>query len=355
MKWGQVLKEAVAKQITPGGVACVASGNGLGKRLSDAQGHLALDSRACPVDETTIYDLASLTKLLATTPLTARALVDGLLQLDECPWPAWPHVSIEQILTHTSGLIAWHPFYEEAIRRKVVGLPAGRNVVLESVMATKPEHSPNSSAVYSDLGFIALGALLEERYQERLDHLTTTFWEEAIGDHSLRFISLFEQGYHPDIHRVAPTEHCSWRLRYIRGQVHDDNCFAMGGIAGHAGLFGAVSDVERAGRYLLSCIKAPANALEETLHAFATASGQRPLGFDKADPEGSTGGALSAKAVGHLGFTGTSLWIDAGSTCHPDGMIYVLLTNRVYQSRNKKDIFEVRQAFHREAVDAFQE
>ena len=353
MTWGTALELAVQQQVTPGGIGFIGSGSQSGPRLICTSGRLSSETEASQVDESTIYDLASLTKVLCTTILTAQAVADAKLDLDECPFSQWPNVSIKHILNHTGGLPAWQPLFEEVNGKGYTGLPAGRTLTLNLVLANKPLHPPGEQVLYSDLGFIALGALIEERYGERLDHLTNHFWNQRIGPHTLCFIPLFEQGYHQEIHRVASSENCPWRLRVIRGQVHDDNCFAMGGIAGHAGLFGCIADVEKACRYLLSCIKDPRSPLETLIQTFASFNEKRPLGFDQAEPGGSTGGVFPSTTVGHLGFTGTSFWLDGTPTHHSDGTICILLTNRVHLSRNKEAIFQLRQDFHREAVLAF--
>jgi len=298
---------------------------------------------------TTIYDLASLTKVLSTTALAALACSRGVLDLDEAPWEGWPDVTVRHVLLHRSGLCAWQPFFEDAIAHRVVGLAQGRDVVIEAVLGHAPDTAPDTVTVYSDLGFIALGALLETRLGGRLDHLFDTLVAPRFGTASLSYVPLFEQGYHPRYVDVAPTELCAWRGRALQGQVHDDNAFAMGGIAGHAGLFGSVLDVMRAARCLLGDIVSPRDAWGETIAQLAREGDERALGFDRATPGGSTGGALSADAVGHLGFTGTSLWLDPS---HPGGpAAFVLLTNRVHKRRDGEGIKALRQDFHHLAAE----
>lgn len=342
---------AVQQQVTPGAAGVVVSGDGR-HRLAVTTGRLGWDDDYDAVTESTIYDLASLTKLIATTVLAAIAVGEGKLDLDETPWPSWPGVTVGHALRHNGGLQPWGPFFEDAIAHRVVGLPAGRRVVLDAALATEPAAAVGEQTRYSDLGFIALGALLEERLGDRLDRLFTNC-ATAFGEHDLTYVPIFERGYFTPVHTVAPTEQCPWRGRALQGQVHDDNCFAMGGVAGHAGLFGSLSGTERAARYLLDAVRgADPSPLGMTLKAWAERSEGQPnmrgLGFDRADPEGTTGGVLSGRGVGHLGFTGTSLWVDPAFG--DSGAAFVLLTNRVHPLRDREGIADVRRAFHRAAA-----
>jgi serine-type D-Ala-D-Ala carboxypeptidase len=340
-----VLENAIAQGRTPGAVGLAFTLGGW--RLSRSAGALHRQARALPVDEDTVFDLASLTKLLSTTMLAARAVDAGLIDLSERPWPAWPGVSVEHVLRHESGLPGWRPLFERTKASGAAGLPEGRAIVLEACLSTAPETEPGSRTTYSDLGFIALGALLEERLGAPLDQAFAEAARATWGETGLRFVRLHVDGYHPAVPRVAPTERCPWRRRVVHGQVHDENCFAMGGVAGHAGLFGSMKDVEQAARALLEIVRRGEGALGR----FAAipdgpTPGRRPLGFDCTTPGGSTGDALGPRTVGHLAFTGCSLWLD------PDaGAGYVLLTNRIHESREHPEkIRGLRQAFHREAA-----
>ncbi len=338
----RVLSVAVGDGTTPGAAAVVITGDG--RRTASVAGHLHYLEGARAVDENTVWDLASLTKLLSTTLVVARAVEDGRVGLDDEPWPArWPGVTVAHVLRHDAGLPAWRPLFEAARRAGVCGLPAGARAVIDAALAEAPEAAPGARTLYSDLGFIALGAWLEERLGDPLDLLFARA-AHAYGPTGLRFVRLDVDGFHPALPNVAPTERCPWRRRALHGQVHDDNAFAMGGVAGHAGLFGSLLDVEAAARFFLRALTAPGEA---TLASFAAAPGERGLGFDRATPTGTTGGALSARAVGHLGFTGTSLFVDP----EPPGAAYVLLTNRVHESRaHKERILQVRRELHRAAA-----
>ncbi|OGQ13360.1 MAG: hypothetical protein A2138_12945 [Deltaproteobacteria bacterium RBG_16_71_12] len=338
----RALSEAIEDGTTPGAAAVVVTGDGRRHAVLAGRQHRLAGARA--IDEHTVWDLASLTKLLSTTLLAARAVDAGRLSLDEVPWPArWPGVTAAHLLRHDAGLPAWRPLYQVARKAGVCGLPAGARAVIAAALATEPEAPPGARTLYSDVGFIALGALLEERLGAPLD-LVFADAARVYGAPALRFVRLDVDGFHPAVPNVAPTERCPWRRRALFGQVHDDNAFAMGGVAGHAGLFGSLIDVEAAARFFLRALTEDGEA---TLASFAAGGGERGLGFERTTPDGTTAGALSPRAVGHLGFTGTSLFVDPD----PPGAAYVLLTNRVHESReHKRRIFLARRAFHRAAA-----
>ena len=349
MSVAAVLEQAIAEGATPGAAAAVL---GLGgERLVVCRGHLHRHPRAPLVDENSIYDLASLTKLLSTTLICADAVAAGTVALNETPWPQWPSVSVRHMLSHSSGLPGWLPLFEHARRRNTAGRTAGADAVLHAALETAVEATPGTQTTYSDVGMIALGAFLAARLQAPLDVLFARC-ARAFGEHGLRFVRIDEDGYHPAVPAVAPTERCPWRRRVLHGQVHDENGYAMGGVAGHTGLFGSLLDMERAASFFLTAVKEPRSPLASTLAAFATAQGPRGLGFDKVTPGGSTGGVLSDQTVGHLGFTGTSLWIDPDAGRR--GAAFVLLTNRINETRNNA-IRQLRPAFHRAAMEWLQQ
>jgi CubicO group peptidase (beta-lactamase class C family) len=339
----EVLEDAILRtRATPCAAALVLA-PGVHERV--VVGKLRYDDDAQPARASTPFDLASLTKLLCTTLVVARAVEAGRLSLDDAPWPRWPGATIRHVLAHTAGVPAWRPYFEEANTERVTGLPAGRDLVVTRARGTPLEAAPGTRTLYSDVGMIALGAHLEERLDAPLDVLFREAERATWGETALRFVRLGDEGFHPKVPLVAPTERCPWRRRVVHGQVHDDNAFAMGGVAGHAGLFGSLDDVERAGRYLLDAIVGRDDGVAAILRTFAFVDGARGLGFDRATPGGSTGDALSSSSVGHLGFTGTSLWIDPEREA-----LFVLLTNRVHETRDNDGIKPLRQRFHRAAA-----
>lgn len=292
--------------------------------LSDVD---ADDGCGFPATADTVYDLASLTKLLATTVLLADAVEAGRVDLAETPWPRWPDVSVEQVARHEGGLPAWMPFFQHVSSTGRTRPELAREEIVAAALGTPPTTVPGAATIYSDVGFVALGALLEDRLGGRLDVLLAA--HPLCAGTGIRFVPLDDVGYHPALPLVAPTERCGWRRRRLQGQVHDDNAYAMGGVAGHAGLFGSLVDVATVAQRLLTRLRTPG----DVLCAFS-ASGRsearphrRPIGFDIADVDGSTLGVLGP-AVGHLGFTGTSLWMNAA-----DDRFFAVLANTPYYGR----------------------
>jgi CubicO group peptidase (beta-lactamase class C family) len=207
----------------------------------------------------------------------------------------------------------------------------GADLIIRAALDEKLVSVPGKQTVYSDLGFIALGRLLEERLGDRLDVLCADQFNRYYGDTDLAFNAKRAH--------TAPTT--------VSGAVDDMNCRAMGGVAGHAGLFGTLNSVERACEFFLRALQGNNLGVSAILRGFARYNSERPLGFDRPTPSGSTGGWLSEQSVGHLGSTGTSLWIDPAI-----GAIYVLLTNRMhFEDRDASGIKALRIQFHETAVN----
>ncbi|WP_181198116.1 serine hydrolase domain-containing protein [Enhygromyxa salina] len=363
----RLLRGAVTAGVTPGCVALVWRDGAL--RYEGAHGSLDRDGGAA-VSVGTIYDLASLTKVLSTTTLAARAVGRGELELDD-RLPVRLAVrggyrpTLRDLLEHASGLEAHREFF---YRPWSLGIdqPAA---LISAVRELPPAAPPRTRAIYTDLGFLLLGAWLEQLGGARLDELFRERVARPLGlEHELTF-----GGPKPlpsSFERVAPTEVYDASLHggedqhwyairreagqaVARGLVHDDNCLVMGGVAGHAGLFGTARGVLGVARAWLER-RLPgldADASARVWDAFTTPStvpgSTRRLGFDGTNPDGSgsTGAALSSAAIGHLGFTGTSVWMDPGPG-PGSGAIYVLLTNRVHPTRADTRIRALRREFH---------
>jgi CubicO group peptidase (beta-lactamase class C family) len=337
-----VLRRAIDHLAFP--CAVVEVGNSTRPLWSESFGHLTFGSNAPRAAVETIFDLASLTKVLSTAPLLMRAIEQGVLGLDDRladHVPEWhgddrSAVTIRDLLSHTSGLPAHRDYY-----RTLVGAAAYRAAIASESLA----YAPRTQAVYSDLGFMLLGFILAGR--RALAEQFATFKAEAAPADDLQF--------HPPAvwaTRTAPTEIDWWRGRLLRGEVHDENAYALGGAAGHAGLFGTAAGVGSIARHLLQVLEGRAGAFRAgTLREFVTrrtdVPGSRALAWDTMLPTSSCGTLMSARAFGHTGFTGTSLWID------PERAIYVvLLTNRVHPSRANTAIQEVRRALHDAVMEA---
>jgi CubicO group peptidase (beta-lactamase class C family) len=293
----------------------------------------------------TWYDLASLTKVLCTVPLLLEAVASGRLDpraplrelLPEIAWlqerPNLGDATLLSLATHTSGLPAWQPLY-------TLGLD--RPTLQAKLLHTPLERAPGD-IVYSDLGFMLLGYVLERLHQKPLDALARGLYARIGLDAALGFSV-------PAGAPVAPTEQCPWRGRVLCGEVHDENAFALGGVAGHAGLFGSLRGVCGFARALLNCRlhAAPVLAYLSREHARAVdvSDGERRgFGWLLMHPGWSGGDLTSPRSICHTGFTGTGIWIDLER-----GRYSVLLSNRVHPSRHvESNITGLRRAFNHAA------
>jgi serine-type D-Ala-D-Ala carboxypeptidase len=234
-------------------------------------------------------------------------------------------------LSHAAGLPAHRPFYESLLQSGVP-IPGSRQAVLAAAAAEPASYPAGTRSVYSDLGFILLGAMVEHAMGDRLDRLARRRLFAPLGLTSLRFFDQAPPEGARDLRQVAPTEDCPVRGRLVRGEVHDLNAFAMGGVAGHAGLFGTAGDVFALSMALCATWRGERQdfVAPEILRTFWQRSGivgsTWRLGWDGPSPAGSMAGQrLSRAGVGHLAFTGCSLWLD------PEQSIAVVtLTNRVH-------------------------
>lgn len=332
-----ILSEAVAGRAFP--AAVIEVGRHDAPLWREAFGTLTSEPDAPRASADTIFDLASLTKIIATTTLAMRLIDRQRLRLDDPVgrWlPDWrgddrTHVTLEDLFAHASGLTAHLPFFRDH---------QGRVEFQHAICALPLEYPPRTASVYSDLGYILLGFVLEDAGSAGLAGQFAALAAD---------LGLSDLAFHPPRAwraRTAPTEIDSWRGRLLVGDVHDENAWALGGAAGHAGLFGSAPAVGTFARAVLRTRRgAPLVAEPGTLIRFtrpsAVPGSSRALGWDTMLPTSSCGRRMSASAIGHTGFTGTSLWID------PDADVYVvLLTNRVHPSRQNDAILEIRPRVH---------
>jgi len=347
-----LVREAIASGAFP--AASIEVGMTKGPIWRDATGRLTYDVDAAPADERTVFDLASLTKVIATTTLAMKAVDDRRLDLDApiSRWLAdWRGIDREMVtprdlLAHASGLTAYLPFYRDYTGR----------VEFQHAIASLPlEYVPRSQSIYSDLGFMLLGFILEEVQPSgpafrgvpgAIDpsrSLATQFHRLAsfFTAEPLRFSPPRTWRAH-----IAPTEVDPWRGRLLVGEVHDENTWALGGAAGHAGLFGTAAAVGAFARFVLRTIAGEAilsdpKTMREFIRKSDVPGSSRALGWDTMLPTSSCGTRLSPTSIGHTGFTGTSLWIDW------ERDIYVVfLTNRVHPTRANEMIRQVRPRLH---------
>lgn len=320
-----------------------------------AAGRLSRNTDSPLVTRDTLFDLASLTKPLGTS-LALMLLIDqGLLRLESTlggilprawlPEDKWA-LTVRSLLAHRAGLAAWRPYY-----RDIMMAPApARATLLERLAATEPlAYPPDEGTLYSDLGFMVLKAVVETIVGMNLDEFCRREIYQPLGLMTLGFNPLRRPG--EDKFDFAATETGLIPDRCISGEVHDENAWAAGGIAGHAGLFGTGPDVFALAAALYRTYRGERVGpfQPESVRLFFTpvAAGGRALGFDvpNADPSQSSAGRyFSPKSVGHLGFTGVSFWLDLDQS-----QMTVLLTNRVHLGRDNDRIRAFRPRFH-EAV-----
>jgi len=330
------VEQAIRRGPIPGAAAAI------GGRESERMacfGRTEPDGAAVTPD--TWYDLASLTKVLSTTPLVLDAIAAGRLDpmaplrelVPEVAWlqpsPNLGDATILQLATHTSGLTAWQPLY-------TLGLD--RATHLARLLHT-PLEQPPGQIVYSDLGFMLLGYVLERLYERPLDALARDLFARIGLEAHVAFSA-------PADAPVAPTERCPWRGRLLRGEVHDENAAAFGGVSGHAGLFATLRGVCGYARALLTCRLHPPAVLNYLSREHArTDQERRGFGWALMAAGWSGGDFMSQRGIGHTGFTGTGLWLDLEY-----GTYTVLLTNRVYPSRHtESNIVALRRAFNHAA------
>lgn len=366
------LDKAIAKNEIPGAVvlARMPREGELLEHLS-VRGLAATRPERLPMTRETIFDLASLTKCLATATATMLLAHEGRIDLDDPVAKHLPHfgerdkdsVTIRHLLTHSSGLRPWRPFHELLIERQnktgeqLLATPEAREMVIDRICRSKLVHEPGAAAVYGDLDFVVLGALVEAVADQTLDAFCNDRIFEPLGMQHTRFLHNTAAGSPlPEAERraFAATENCPWRDRIVWGEVHDPNASAMGGVAGHAGLFAPADDVMRFAQALLDAWHGRSDALpRETLREFARRQ-QIPeesdwaLGWDTPTAGASSSGShFSERSIGHLGFTGTSLWIDLEREA-----VVVMLTNRVHLVA-KKSRFGLRPMVHDLVLEAF--
>jgi CubicO group peptidase (beta-lactamase class C family) len=334
----RTIEAAIADGAFPGAVVAV----GLRGELVHlaAFGRQTYAPNAPAIETDTVFDVASLTKVVATTT-AAMILVDqGKLDLDAPVsrfLPAFTgggkdRVTVRHLLAHAAGVEWWAPLFREI---------EGKAAYVARIEAMPLAAEPGTKEIYSDLGYILLGEILEQVAGAPLDRFVTERVLEPLGMRDTLFRPPAEL-----LSRIPPTERDDeWRGRLVHGEVHDENASAMGGIAPHAGLFSTAGDLARFAQAMLDHGRAGDRQIVEratvelfTRRAAIVPGSDRALGWDMKSAEGSTAGTLfSASSFGHTGFTGTSLWID------PERELYlVLLTNRVHPTRENRKIVQVR-------------
>lgn len=332
------IDSAVAAGTFPGAVLAVSI---RGERYVYGNGRLGQDDATRP-DGQTVYDMASLTKVVALTTLAMMAVDEGRIDLDApvvrylprfaAGLGAKDRVTVRDLLLHDSGMHAHRPLWLQA---------RGRSGAIHAALISDLDTLPGARMVYSDLGAITLATILESVYGKRIDKLFAERVARPLSLHRTRFLP-------PSSWRgvTAPTEQDPWRGRMLRGEVHDENASRLGGASGHAGLFSDAEDVLRFGEWALAGAKGasvegapppPKEFATWTVRQDRPVGSSRGLGWDTPSGISSSGTIMSARSFGHTGFTGTSLWIDPTRD-----VVIVLLTNRVHPTRNTPQFGPIR-------------
>ena len=307
-------------------------------------GHLTYDDGSAEISTNTIFDLASLTKVLAATTAAMICADRKLFSINDKIAKYIPafaqngkeNVTIKNLLMHNSGLPAYKKFY---------ALYSDPQQVLDDIYSTKPAYPPGTKTIYSDLGMITLGKVIEKVTGKSLD----VFCNEVI----FKPLEMGDTYYNPPKllrRRIAPTEFDHyWRHRLLTGEVHDETASLLNGVSGHAGLFSTAGDISKVLQMLLQKGTYEGKKIVDssTVKLFLTRQQNgRALGWDMKSPSGSSAGSLfSSNSYGHTGFTGTSVWTDPVRK-----LFVVFLTNRVYPTRENNKLIKIRPKLHDEII-----
>lgn len=345
------LEKGLKEKVYPGAVLIVARDSEI--VFFHNIGNRAVIPRLLPMEKDTIFDLASLTKPLATTLAVMKLVDDALLDLDApisslihpFPWMDKAEITPRLLLNHSSGLADWKPFYLNLIKlppeeRK----PAVRRLIMEGSLSSDPK----SVSLYSDLGFMLLEWIIEIASGQNFSSFLDAALCRPLGLKTL-YLDTIDRGPAHRKESYAATEECPWRKEIIQGHVHDENAHALGGHSGHAGLFGTAFDVFTLANTLVNAYHDDGSSLikGEIVRTFLSRQGLVPnstwaLGWDTPSERGSSSGNhFSPSSVGHTGFTGTSVWIDLETR-----VTVAFLTNRVHPSRSNEKIKGFRPELH---------
>lgn len=324
------------------------------ERVTVNAGKTDFEKGSQDIENNVFYDLASLTKPLVTVLSLFQLVREKKLTLTDTLKDIFPEkqfvyhhdVTIGQLLSHCSGMSAHKEFYN---RKNLLNQKDKKKAVIEAVFNQQPEYDAGSNHIYSDLGFLVLGAIIEKIVAGNLDE----YWYKEI----CQPLGLEKYFLFPPVENrqnvYAVTGICPWTKRKLVGQVHDDNCRFMGGVAGHAGLFGTIDGV----RALCEVILESVLGKGKNLHLFSGLDnwvkrlGQSnwSYGFDMVAKIGSSSGKyFSSTSIGHLGFTGVSFWIDIKQR-----IIIVFLTNRVLNPSDNSAIKKFRPLIHDKIMEVF--
>ena len=354
-KVDSLVLSAISQKYFPGAALIVANDHDV--LYEKYYGSFTYDSDSKPVDQNSLFDLASVTKVVATTSAIMILHEKGLIDLDEFVWKYFPdfkingkeYTTVKNLLLHNSGLPAWIPFYKTC---------KTKGNVFDTICTLTPKFTPGSDFLYSDLNFIMLGFLVEKISGITLD--------EFCDENLFKPLGMRETTFCPELNKrefCLPTEYDAvWRQRQLQGEVHDEAASLLGGISGNAGLFSTARDLAFFMQMLLnegkyynpysSGLKDEQMFKPETVRLFTQKfftmnyDNTRAFGWDTKQPPvgrfpSQCGELISDKCFGHTGYTGTSVWCDKQR-----GIYIIFLTNRVYPSRSNDGIKYVRPDLH---------
>lgn len=337
-----IIYAAISDTIFPGAQLFVSKGNKI--LINKSFGKYTYEEDSKIITNKSIYDVASLTKVLSTTPVAMKLIQKKLLSLDFYLSDFYPEfnignkqkITVRHLLTHSSGLPPYVEYYKiDSVETK--------SDIINNIVNLDLEYEPDEKMIYSDLGMILLYDIIEKVSNSSLDKLSDKYFYKPFNMSNTYFNPI-----NKDI--VVPTEYDNhYRMKLIKGEVHDENAYILNGVSGHAGLFSNATDIGIFSKFFLNeGVLFGRRYLKKDLIRIFTSKKKNPvhsdraLGWDTPSKKGSSSGDyFSTGSYGHLGFTGTSLWIDPN-----EEIIIVFLTNRVYPTRNNKGIYNIRRELH---------
>jgi CubicO group peptidase (beta-lactamase class C family) len=352
------LEKGVRDGVYPGAVLLVAQGGEI--VFLHEVGCRSLIPHTAPMKRDTIFDLASLTKPLATTLGLMKCVDEGKIDLDQPLMTLLPNglpidkgrLTPRLILTHSAGFADWKPFYLELVRFK---LDKRKELLRKWIMEAPLVYQPGKETLYSDLGFMILEWVVERSARMPLHLFLDRHFYAPLSIKKM-FLSNSESPIQLKEDQFAATEACSWRKKVIRGSVHDENAYALGGYSGHAGLFGTAEEAHVLVDFLRKHFFGERDDYlnPETVRTFFTRQdlvdgSTWALGWDSPSLlDSSSGKYFSAETVGHLGYTGTSVWMDL-----KQDVIVIFLTNRIHPNRKDEKIRAFRPVLHDMVMEEF--
>lgn len=335
-----LIENAIKDSAFPGAVILVSKDGRIA--YENAFGHYTYNPQSPEMKLTTIFDLASVSKVVGTTTAAMMLIDEGKINLDDKVIKYLPefnnhgkeNITIRNLLLHNSGLAPYKKYYD---------IYSTAEEVIDDIMNLTPEQEPGSKYVYSDLGMITLQKVIEK--------ITGVSLDKFLDEKLFKPMGMFSTMYNPPAQlkdSCAPTELDDfYRMRQLQGEVHDERAYMLNGVAGHAGLFSNAPDLAKFLQMILQ--KGFFNGKQfikpETVELFTKKQSDqstRGLGWDTKSPEGSSAGKyFSILSWGHTGYTGTSVWTDPELNA-----FVILLTNRVYPTRNNNKLSKVRPLIH---------